>query len=155
MPKHLGTIKMDSYKANSSLFKYNGVGMLLVVLCCPIMSQSEIATTKQRLKANYPMDATNSLDDPVARLGSENSITSIKNDLKEEIKADLKKELLEKYFEEKELANKRPIHKEIDCKEVQQCVADDFTRINNKLIEDDIKILQNKVAMDQVCNSNF
>ena len=115
----------------------------------------EIATIKQRLKANYHMDARNSQDDHITHLGSDNSINSIKNDLKEEIKADLKKELLEKYFEEKELAKKRSIHKEIDCNEVQQCVVENFTKTNNKLIADDIKILQNKVAMDQVCNSSF
>ena len=77
-------------------------------------------------------------------------INSIKSDLKAEVEAELKEELIKQIFEENKLVKAQSRFNEMDCNEVQQCVVDDFTQINSKLIEDDIKILQNKAMIDQV-----
>ena len=56
---------------------------------------------------------------------------------------------------QQELFNVKSLLMETNCTEVKECVAEDLTQINHKLIADDIKILQNEAAIHQViiaCN---
>ena len=89
------------------------------------------------------------------------SINTVKNDLRGEFQADLKKlssiqaELMTEQQRQiqllkEELFNIKRLLMETNCTEVKECVAEDLTQINHKLIADDIKILQNEAAINQV-----
>ena len=94
------------------------------------------------------------------------SINTVKNDLRGEFQADLKKlssiqaELMTEQRRQiqilkEELFNIKSLLMETNCTEVKECVAEDLTQINHKLIADDIQILQNEAAINQVaiaCN---
>ena len=51
---------------------------------------------------------------------------------------------------QQELFDVKSLLMETNCTEVKECVAEDLTQINHKLIADDIKILQNEAAINQV-----
>ena len=56
---------------------------------------------------------------------------------------------------EEELFLVKSLLMETNCTQVKECVAEDLTHIDHKLIADDIKILQNEAAINQVtiaCN---
>ena len=56
---------------------------------------------------------------------------------------------------QQELFNVKSLLMETNCTQVKECVAEDLTHIDHKLIADDIKILQNEAAIPQVtiaCN---
>ena len=104
-----------------------------------------------------------------------NSINTVKNDLRGEWQADLKDmrvENLKLSSNQAELANElqqqiyvqqrqiqtlieelfkiKNILQEINCTEVKKCVAEDLTEIKSTLVDDDIKITQNEVAIRHV-----
>jgi len=89
------------------------------------------------------------------------SINTVKNDLRGEFQADLKKlssiqaELMTEQQRQiqllkEELFNIKSLLMETNCTEVKECVAEDLTQINHKLIADDIQILQNEAAINQI-----
>ena len=51
---------------------------------------------------------------------------------------------------QQELFNVKSLLMETNCTQVKECVAEDLTHIDHKLIADDIKILQNEAAINQV-----
>ena len=72
---------MESYKSISPLLKCNVVGMLLVVLCCPITSQSEIASRTKRCQTTAGTGGSASLSrtgwDPITNGASLESGTMV------------------------------------------------------------------------------